>query len=1377
MAHIPTHIEEGNDPQFPTLVPSIKASEEDISLETKRGLSPIGGTPIDVDYQAYLNQLGADFKPALGEEYNKELLAEKQERERIAKYENQSALEQFGNVVFGGLSKGGLTLLENVGYIADIAEWTGLSDEEDKAYSNWLSELAKEGKGGIDEVMPIHTMETGDFGYWMQQAQGLIDSAVGYGLTGAGSGLLVRSMAGARSAYAGYDVAKNVAAASMMNYAESKTMSIELFKNSYGDLYEQFRKDGLVHDDAHRKASNIASKEANDFIWNNKINIMTDYLQFKSLYRGHQFTRNLVMEGKRNKSLDLLAEAGKESFEEVSSGALQSEGEYQARVEGGLDVSDYSSTMVGRAADYAFSSQGLTEALMGALGGPVQSYLVNKPIEYLSDKNYSQKQKERGERQETIIKDNEKALFDSINNFSKNQVARQQAIKEGNDIVVQNMVDEDFVDLAHKNFVAGTTEKLEEQIERIQSLSPEEAKQQGLDDNYSSTASKQLQDLKRLEKEYIKEARKIDADENPGFVEHLFNIKARRDYAQKGLIESRQAVVAKTSEVVSKATALTGQPISDLQLQEAIIDDKISYLESIKIEDEKAKASNDKRIAELKKAKESLKIEGSISADKLNSISEFDDLLSLSRQSEILNLNNNVYSESYDYYSKKENRDKEAKKLEEEMKEKANAAAKAAAKRQAREKTENAKTVIKEETSVPRPDTGREEQETIPPPVEEEYDEDYEEGEEDVNDADQNIIENALTGKTTPDYYKLSEATNTWEELAPLIDEAEKSGVFTPELEAHMNKQMDRIDAAEKEKIAKSKNADAKDILTTTNTESDTGYHGDDLLRNGKNDNVNKTQTSLNNSEDEKDVNDTNGNPLISDRKLLGATSTVAYGYSRGFMDVDGDKTMTTSNELGQLSNQAVLASDTILEGDILTVRLLKPSEFESYQQRGDKVIYDEKGNEVDVIKDGTLITYDKLMELGPLYAPIGYFDERGNLIGTKHDVSYITSKRVVKEEIENDRANMIKERNLIYSNPNETYTVTIEHKTKGIIAKNAKNKQRTTSEALPNLTTVAIASGSQTLKTGTDSDTEISVVNKKDFIPGKTYAIVKAPDGSTVALPINNIKLSREHIDTIKKVIISFYKKTREQVDTDVLNAIFGKEPSPAEVITYLKQFLYSADISKVVTDGKFDLSTGKRDRYYFSMGTDDIKFGYSNSKLFHIGTKIEFVGDQLLQALDIVLTNSYYGFSLKGMVEHENKPLQLVYFDQEGKVTTKKYDNYVDYIKDYTETNLNEVMITYKDSKGKEKTEPVYFDNPVIITSPLIDSNLLPKTDVEVIKVAPKVGEEQQKKKKSKARTHDMFGAIPKVKPTASDIANHLKKKADDVDDKDVKSKKDNC
>lgn len=112
--------------------------------------------------------------------------------------ENQSGLSQINAAVTGGILKGGLTLIESAGYLTDVK---GMLDSTD-TMDNWLSQLARDGKGWIDNELPIYrespseVWDLDDPAWYAQQAQGVIDSGIGFGLLGLGAGAIVGKIAG-----------------------------------------------------------------------------------------------------------------------------------------------------------------------------------------------------------------------------------------------------------------------------------------------------------------------------------------------------------------------------------------------------------------------------------------------------------------------------------------------------------------------------------------------------------------------------------------------------------------------------------------------------------------------------------------------------------------------------------------------------------------------------------------------------------------------------------------------------------------------------------------------------------------------------------------------------------------------------------------------------------------------------------------------------------------------------------------------------------------------------------------------------------------------------------------------------------------------------
>lgn len=286
--------------------------------------------------------------------------------------QSQSGLESFRRALGTGVVKGGLTFLENVGYLGDVENYAGLMDDMDNHETNWLSEMATSGKKKMDEMFPIHSGETADWGWWMQNLEGLTDSAVGFGATGGVAGYGIKSLVqGAKYLDAmkkmgvlTEGVIETLGTATATNYAESKMMASEMYNN----IYNKAISEGVSAD----QAKEMAGQEAKEFIWKNKINIATDAVALRNMMSG----RSLVA-GNAQKTLGKTIagfgkEAGAEAYEEVSSGFMQKEGERDAAQQLGIERKDDTS-FISRASDYVTSEEGLREAMLGAIGGPIQT--------------------------------------------------------------------------------------------------------------------------------------------------------------------------------------------------------------------------------------------------------------------------------------------------------------------------------------------------------------------------------------------------------------------------------------------------------------------------------------------------------------------------------------------------------------------------------------------------------------------------------------------------------------------------------------------------------------------------------------------------------------------------------------------------------------------------------------------------------------------------------------------------------------------------------------------------------------------------------------------------------------------------------------------
>ena len=278
----------------------------------------------------------------------------------------QETMSMISRAVSGGTYKGVNTILENVGYLADVPEMFGFDDEFEEGYTNWLSEWASENKKEYDEYNPIY----GDsaFAQTMQGLQGLVDSTVGFAATGAGVGALVgkgvQLLNGmVKAGFMTEAAIARVGTAVATNYAESTMMAAE--------LHENVMKNAIANGVDAREAVKVADKQAQEFILQNKMNIMTDVFTLRTMSKGQGIISGAMNKSNKQKLVGGLLDAGGEAFEEMSSGFLQKDNERDAALELKTIVDDNTS-FASRAGEYATSKEGIKEGLMGAIGGPFQ---------------------------------------------------------------------------------------------------------------------------------------------------------------------------------------------------------------------------------------------------------------------------------------------------------------------------------------------------------------------------------------------------------------------------------------------------------------------------------------------------------------------------------------------------------------------------------------------------------------------------------------------------------------------------------------------------------------------------------------------------------------------------------------------------------------------------------------------------------------------------------------------------------------------------------------------------------------------------------------------------------------------------------------------
>ena len=461
------------------------------------------------------------------------------------------------NAVAGGVISGLATAVQDVSYIADIengiARLTGAQEIEE----NWLGQAMKDFKGGLGEAMPIYKQDPnavwdwGDSGSYWSALKGVIDSAVGFGIPGMAAGKLVGAVLKAARTGAllakmtegAADTVTALGAGFLTNYAEGKTMGIEMFDNAmenaksnyYKTIYDKYTnqfgnskdpqqiadmanaeyEQGLANG-KEEEFKKIAGAEADKFQRNNMVFMLTDAIGLSGLFKAAKGgTRNLInAETMKNYFLgmntDNFAVQGvKEGLEEIGQNVMQSEAEYQAAEKSGVDTKE-PGELYDRVLKFATSDKALLEGAMGFFGGPIQRVLTKGMSGQYGGK-YKEDIATQLAKQEDQFTANKDFLATKFNQYQTITQLADAAKNLGQDGMAKALKDNMFATKAADNFASGTTEAFEADLKEIASMTPEQAKAKGYEDDYATKVTSMLKELGQLEKEWIKTTNYLNA--------------------------------------------------------------------------------------------------------------------------------------------------------------------------------------------------------------------------------------------------------------------------------------------------------------------------------------------------------------------------------------------------------------------------------------------------------------------------------------------------------------------------------------------------------------------------------------------------------------------------------------------------------------------------------------------------------------------------------------------------------------------------------------------------------------------------------------------------------------------------------------------------
>ena len=443
---------------------------------------------------------------------------------------NQNFMVQVGASLAAGVIKGGLTALEDVGYMMDLTNWTiPFMDDVDTWEGNMLSDLAVGLKEDIDEGFgeiyrknraenPV--FDPLDFGSYAEALKGVVDSGVGFLLPGLGiaKGLSMASKAMRLQKYVSLmgqnpklvEAMNAGLAATATNYAEGKIMGME--------LHDSVLKGALEAGHSREVSEEMANDAASSFLLKNRVFILTNYIQLHGVIKGIGSTRGgklaeSALKDNAYKKLinpdafkvskltdSFIFQGAKEYGEEVGQFGLQAAEEKRA-LEGELGFGNYLDNFI----EAIGTSQAQLEGSMGIFGAGGQKMATN-----LITGNYG---KDNETARQAALRHNTKAVeetLDYINSTIKQRNTEsaigKAAAENEDESTLGTLGKMQFYATVARNLATGTTDHIDSYLKSIEDGSIGEERLNELGEGAQERASELREELISLEKQWIKDS-------------------------------------------------------------------------------------------------------------------------------------------------------------------------------------------------------------------------------------------------------------------------------------------------------------------------------------------------------------------------------------------------------------------------------------------------------------------------------------------------------------------------------------------------------------------------------------------------------------------------------------------------------------------------------------------------------------------------------------------------------------------------------------------------------------------------------------------------------------------------------------------------------
>jgi hypothetical protein len=329
----------------------------------------------------------------------------------LLRAQDQGTWEQLGKTLGNTISNVATGVIEGFGYIPEL--W-----DDSRDYTNALTRTMEEWKNPFGEVYrenPNETFDLSDPAWWMNNFQGLVESAGAFAIEGLGLAKLFGGMAkGAavlgRTAGKIGNAAAQGASAATLAYTEGAMSGAHVYEKAYQENYNKAIQNGHDQTTAHTMAANIAGNAAATTVkLNTMMNTVMNLGSLAPLFRNptdevltwfktegvkgadetlSAWKKRLATAAEKDPALkaaisnrgrqgwsSMLSEMQKEGVEEVNTQYAEAEG---MRVANGEDRGIFQAlTDVGQYFDDVTNEEGALNYILGMVGGGAQTVLVD----------------------------------------------------------------------------------------------------------------------------------------------------------------------------------------------------------------------------------------------------------------------------------------------------------------------------------------------------------------------------------------------------------------------------------------------------------------------------------------------------------------------------------------------------------------------------------------------------------------------------------------------------------------------------------------------------------------------------------------------------------------------------------------------------------------------------------------------------------------------------------------------------------------------------------------------------------------------------------------------------------------------------------------